>query len=100
MQQSYLGLTQLVWIEALEGATNRQKQNEAVKLLRRFQLVEIKAEDMDWATAQLLKYSLSHNVDGYDCMIAAVSYRLQVPLFNRNMKHFSPLLGSLASRPY
>lgn len=33
-------------------------------------------------------------------MMAAVAHRLQLPLFNRNMRHFSPLIGALAVKPY
>jgi hypothetical protein len=32
--------------------------------------------------------------------IAAPSYRLQVPLYTRSLKHFAPLLGRLAQQPY
>jgi predicted nucleic acid-binding protein len=99
-QQGQLGVARAVWIEILEGAPNRRQQQEAVKLLQRFDLVEITTEDIVWATQALMKYGLSHSVDGYDCMIAAVNFRLQLPLFNRNMKHFVPLLGDQAVKPY
>jgi predicted nucleic acid-binding protein len=98
--QGQLGICRVVMIEILEGALNRQKQQQAVKLLKSFILVEVTTDDLIWATQALTNYSLSHHVDGYDCMIAAVTVRLQLPLFNRNMKHFSPLLGSLAVKPY
>jgi predicted nucleic acid-binding protein len=98
--QGQLGVSRAVWIEILEGATNRQKQQIALKLLKRFDLVELTTEDIIWATQALMKYGLSHNVDGYDCMIAAASHRLQLPLYNRNMKHFTPLLGAQAVKPY
>jgi hypothetical protein len=35
-----------------------------------------------------------------DCLIAAPSHRLNVPLYTMNLKHFTPLLGALAVRPY
>ena len=98
--QGQLGATRAVWIEVLEGAPNKLKQQEAVKLLKRFDLVELATEDIIWATQALMKYGLSHKVDGYDCMIAAVSVRLQLPLFNRNIKHFAPLIGALSVKPY
>lgn len=98
--QGQLGVPHVVWLEILEGAPNQRKQQEAVKLLQQFALVNLTSDDISWATQALTHYGLSHNVDGYDCMIAAVAYRLQLPLFNRNTKHFSPLLGALAVKPY
>lgn len=35
-----------------------------------------------------------------DCLIAAPAQRLGVPLYTRNLKHFSPLLGDLAVMAY
>lgn len=98
--QTGTGITRAVWIETLEGAPNRRKQQEAVKLLRRFEIVEFETVDFVWATQVLIQYNLSHNVDGYDCLIASVSHRLNLPLYNHNMKHFTPLLGPLAIKPY
>ncbi len=98
--QTQLGLVRVVWIEVLQGAPNLNKQQQALKMLRRFELVELITDDLVWATEMLIKYGLSHNAKGYDCMIAAVSQRLNLPLFTHNLKHFMPLIGSLAVRPY
>ena len=100
LSQGELGTARVVWIEVLEGATNRREQQQAIKVLRRFETVELLTEDVIWTTQALTNYGLSHGVDGYDCMIAAVSQRLQLPLYTRNMKHFAPMIGSLALRPY
>ena len=35
-----------------------------------------------------------------DLLIAAPSQRLQLPLYTHNLKHLSPLLGTLAQKPY
>lgn len=98
--QSQLGVTRFVWIEALEGAPNKQKQADAIKLLSRFDLVPTLAEDIDWASGALTQHGLAHGVDGYDCLIAAASHPLQLPLYTRNMKHFAPLIGVSAIKPY
>lgn len=100
LQQTNLGLSRVVWLETIEGAPNRQAQRHAGKLLRRFELVELTNEDMAAATEMLLLFNLSHNIDAFDCMIAAVSARMQVSLYTRNLKHFLPLLGNLAQSPY
>jgi predicted nucleic acid-binding protein len=57
-------------------------------------------DDMQWAMKQLTTFYLSHNVGMMDCLIAAPSYRLNLPLYTRNLKHISPLLDTLAHQPY
>ena len=98
--QGQLGLSPVVWLEVLDGARDAQAQREALKLLRRFVRVEQVAEDFDWAIESSLRFRLSHGVDMMDCLIASASYRLKLTLFTANLKHFKPLLGSLADKPY
>jgi len=98
--QSNVGVCRAVWLEVIEGVENRQKQQIAIKLLNGFELIELTTEDIVWATEQLIALNLGHSMDSFDCMIASVNHRLQVPLYTRNMKHFKPLLGSLAESPY
>ncbi len=99
-QQEQLGLSRIVWLEVIEGAQTRSKQEDALKLLRRFELVELTPSDLVWATEQLVRLRLSHNIDSFDCVIASASYRMQLPLYTTNLKHFTPLLGRLAQTPY
>jgi len=99
-KQGQLGVTHVVWLEILDGAPNKRAQRHALELLRRFAVVEITAADMRWAVEQLVRLRLSHNVDPFDCLIASVAYRLQLPLYSHNLKHFGPLIGDLAVRPY
>ena len=98
--QSDLALTRSVWLEVIEGVENKIEMQQTTAFLDRFGLVELTVSDFDWATRQLIKYRLSHNIDAFDCLIAAPSYRLQLPLYTRNLKHFAPLLGKLAQEPY
>jgi predicted nucleic acid-binding protein len=69
-------------------------------MLRDFERVDLITADIDWAIQQLWLFKLSHNVGGNDCLIASVSHRLQIPLYTTNLKHFAPLLGVLAQKPY
>ncbi len=98
--QSHLGVSPAVWLEIIAGAENLKSQKRAVELLHRFEKVEVLQEDFDWAIGQALQFRLSHNVDMMDCLIASTAQRLGVPLFTRNLKHFQPMIGSLAQRPY
>jgi predicted nucleic acid-binding protein len=98
--QVTLAVSPLIRMELVSGAQNRSEQRRAIRLLTQFEMLHITPEDQDWAMEKQLTLSLSHGVSINDCLIAAVSYRLQVPLQMRNLKHFTPLLGTLAQRPY
>lgn len=95
-----LGVTHYVYLEVIQGAKNKAKQKIALKLLKEFDLVAVTIGDVAWAVRQLTSVGLSHNVDALDSLIASTSYRLQIPLYTRNMKHFAPLLSNLAQKPY
>lgn len=98
--QRDLGVSRAAWMEILDGVENKPKQHIAVGLLNVYQLVELNTDDLVWASQQLLLYRLSHGIDSFDCMIASVHHRLQIPLYTRNLKHFTPLIGMLAQSPY
>jgi hypothetical protein len=98
--QDHLGVSPVVWLEIIEGAENARNQARAVELLRLFERIEMLAVDFDWAIQQALRFRLSHKVDMMDCLIAASAQRLGVPLFTRNLKHFQPMIGNLAQKPY
>ncbi len=98
--QQRLGIAPVVWLELLEGVANKRTQRRALSLLKRFERVDLTSADFDWAIQQAVLFRLSHSVDAMDCLIAAVSNRLQVPLYTRNLRHFAPLLGPLARQPY
>lgn len=98
--QDELAISPVVWLEIIEGAENLRAQTQAVELLRHFQRAEVLPADLDWAIRQALRFRLSHNVDMMDCLIASTAQRLGVPLFTANLKHFQPLIGDLARRPY
>jgi len=95
-----LGVTRYIWLEVIQGAPNKQKQKTAITLLSEFDLVKTTQADNAWAVKSLIKIHLSNNVGALDCLIAATSHRLQIPLYTRNLKHFRPLLGNLAQSPY
>lgn len=95
-----LGVTWYTWLETIEGSPNKQKQQTAANILNRFTLEPITDQDAQWATQQLINLNLKYNIDKIDCLIAATSYRLQIPTYTRNLKHFTPLLQNLAVLPY
>lgn len=99
-QPDNLGVATAVRLEVIEGAQNQVKQQLAVAVLNRLTPVGNIAADFGWAEARLIRYQLSHNVGMMDCLIASASQRLQLPLYTRNLRHFTPLLGDLAQSPY
>ncbi|MCC6616795.1 MAG: PIN domain-containing protein [Anaerolineae bacterium] len=94
------GITPYVWMEVVYGVESKARQSAAEKRLRNFVLIYPAQADLDWAMRQLAAYRLSHGVGVLDCLIAAPARRLQVPLYTTNVKHFAPLLGDVAVRPY
>ena len=98
--KTQLGVTQIVRFEVVEGALDKAGEQRALTLLNDFELVELTPSDLAWAFEQMVRLHLSKNVDTFDCLIASTSYRLQLPLYTINVKHFTPLLGALAQRPY
>ena len=99
-QSLSLAITPIVWMEAVEGAQNRINQNKIVNLMAQFPIIYLTNIDLDWAMKQLVTYRLGYGIGILDCLIAAPAHRLQLPLFTRNLKHFTPLLGAPAQQPY
>jgi predicted nucleic acid-binding protein len=97
---SQIAVTHYVWMEVIFGAPDKVNQRRAEKLLAPFALIYPTDADLDWARRQLAAYRLSRHVGVLDCLIAAPAHRLNLPLYTTNMKHFAPLLGELAKRPY
>lgn len=94
-------ITPTTWLEIIQGARGGKTEQAAHKrILDLFALEYPTQVDMDWAMNQLLRYRLSHSVDANDCLIASVALRLSIPLYTRNLKHMTPLIGALAVRPY
>lgn len=98
--QTDLAATPIVRMELIAGAQNKVEQAKALRLVAQVTMVYLTQADLEWAMQQQVTYVLSHNVGINDCLIASVSYRLQVPLYTTNMKHFVPLLGVLVQNPY
>jgi predicted nucleic acid-binding protein len=98
--QDQLGASPVVWLEIIEGAKDAKDQAVAVKLLQSLEKIEVLPADFNWAIRQALRFRLSHNVDMMDCLIAASAHRLGIPLFTHNLKHFQPMIGNLAQKPY
>ena len=93
-------ITPVVWMETVEGATNRVKRAQTIRFLRPFRLEHPTEDDNRWAMRQLARFHLSHGVQLQDLMIASVAARLAIPLYTTNLKHFLALPSVDARKPY
>ena len=98
--QPILGITPIIWMEIIGGGQNKAERLRAARLLQRFTMTYFVQADLDWAMQQQMIYELSHGIGMMDCLIASISERLQIPLYTHNLKHFGPLIDSLAQKPY
>ena len=95
-----LGITSVTWMEVMYGAGSKAKQVMTKALLSQFDLVYLTSIDENWAMQQMENYRLSNGVTTDDCLIASVAHRLQLPLYTHNLKDMTPLIGTLAVKPY
>jgi predicted nucleic acid-binding protein len=95
-----LAITPVVWMEIVQGATDRVKRAQAIRFLRQFRIEHPTEDDNRWAMRQMAVFHLSHGVHLQDAMIASVAVRLAVPLYTANLKHFQPLPSVDANKPY
>jgi len=94
------GVTSTAWMEVMRGSTSKAIQGQARNILDQFEVLYTTASDQLWAMEQLERFQFSHHIGKDDCLIASVAYRLQVPLCTHNLKDMTPLIGSLAVKPY
>jgi predicted nucleic acid-binding protein len=99
-QSQRLSVSSTTWLEVMEGATSRANQTQAKTILSQFSLEYLTPADQAWAMAQLERFQFSHHIGKDDCLIAAVAHRLQLPLYTHNLKDMTPLVGTLAVKPY
>ena len=96
-QTDQLSVTPMSWLEIMFGSGSKARQQQGLNLLNRFSMEFLVESDMRWAMQQMQTYRLSHCIGIMDCLIASVSYRLQVPLYTHNLKHMG---SKLAVVPY
>ena len=98
--QRRVAITPVVWMETIQGATDKVKRAHAIRFLRQFRIEHPTKDDNRWAMRQLARFHLSHSIHLQDTMIASVAVRLAVPLYTTNLKHFQPLPAVDAKKPH
>lgn len=100
LKRQRVAITPIVWLETMQGARNNSERAQIIRFLKRFYLEHPTRDDNWWAMRQFARYRLSHGVAWADILIASVAVRLSVPIYTLNIKHFAPLPGVAAQRPY
>lgn len=95
-----VAVTPVVWMETVQGATDREKRAQAIRFLRQFHVEHPTEDDNRWAMRQTARFHLSHGIQLQDTMIASVAARLAVRLYTTNLRHFQVLPSVEALRPY
>ncbi|MEL6524111.1 MAG: PIN domain-containing protein [Chloroflexota bacterium] len=95
-----LSIVSTSWMEVMSGTMSKANQAATRKVLDNFETLYLTLTDQQWAMQQVEVYQFSHRIGIYDCQIASVAHRLQIPLYTHNLKHMRPLLGALAVKPY
>jgi len=93
-------VTAITWLEVLEGATSKAVLARSQAILDDFSIIYATTVDQQWAIEHIERFQFSHRIGMNDCLIASVANRLQIPLYTHNLKHMTPLIGSLAIQPY
>ncbi len=94
-------VTPITWLEVMHGAPGKAGQITCKAILSYFDIEYPTPAGMDWAMEQMERLRLSHGIGINDCLIASVSYRLQIPIYTHNLKDMRNLLGAtLPVKPY
>jgi predicted nucleic acid-binding protein len=87
-------------MELMLGTTSRKEQDDLNISLRGYPILYLNEDDAQWALENFERYHLSHRVDIIDCFIAAIGHRTQLPIYTRNVKHFTPFASIRIVEPY
>jgi predicted nucleic acid-binding protein len=96
----FLGLPSVVRMELILGTANQNEQQRLQRAIARYPIIYPNEDDAEWALGRFETYHLSHSVDILDCFIAAIGYRTQLPIYTRNVKHFTPFKDVRLVEPY
>lgn len=98
--QRVYGITVTTWMEVMSGTTSKTNQTYAKGVLDQFEVLHLTTPDQTQAMTWLEQYQFSHHIAANDCLIAAVALRLKLPLYTHNLKDMTPLIDTLALKPY
>ena len=83
-----LGISVVTRMETIRGCTSREVQQQAEKLLRRFQVLALNARISQRADELVARFYLSNNISVPDALIAATALEYDLPLVSKNQRDF------------
>lgn len=95
-----VGIHALVMMEMVEGCRTRVEIATLRRALAPHPIIHLTEEDSAQALAWFEQFKLSHGIEAQDALIAATAARLRLPFYTLNLKHFRPLPGVDARKPY
>ena len=75
-------------METIRGCRNFEVQQQAEKLLRRFQVIALDGDISRRADELVSRYYLVYNLEIPDALIAATAIEYDLPLLSKNQKDF------------
>ncbi|MBI2060747.1 MAG: type II toxin-antitoxin system VapC family toxin [Nitrospirae bacterium] len=100
IRHQVIGIPVLVWMELVDGCRTGAEVARLKKELNPLPVVHLTAEDSALGLALFERFRLSHGTEIIDALIGATAARLALPLYTLNLKHFRPLPGVDARKPY
>lgn len=95
-----LAIPSLVRMELVFGAHDKAAQKRIIQLVTPLEIIFPNEAVAQWAMKQFEVYYLSHQIEIIDCFIAAMSVRLQLPVYTRNAKDLGIFPGVQIHIPY
>ncbi len=86
--------------EIIAGCRNKREVKTVENLLDRFITMYLDEVSIEAAYSLFKKYRLSHGISIFDSFIAASAIHNNMPLFTKNIKHFSMIQRLAVLKPY
>lgn len=83
-----LGISVVSRMETIRGCLNAEVQQQAEKLLRRFQVIALDSSISRRADELITRFYLGYNLAVADALIAATALEYDLPLLSKNQRDF------------
>ncbi|WP_072016021.1 PIN domain-containing protein [Leptolyngbya sp. KIOST-1] len=94
------GIPGFVVMELIQGAQNKQKLREVLRLVRPLDIVWPTTSDYSRALSNFTSYHLSHKVGLIDALVAACAVGRNATLCTFNVKHYRVISDLSLEQPY
>jgi hypothetical protein len=93
-------ISSLTRMEIVTGTRDKASLRRDLAVVSQYAVIYLSDDDSRWALQQFEAIYLRHRVEIIDCLIAATSFRLNVPIYTRNARDYAPFSGVAAQIPY